>query len=226
MILAVIPARGGSKRLPRKNVLPFGGRPLLVWSIALAQALPEVVACVVSTEDAEVAAIARAAGAIVIERPASLAGDEVSSLDVLIHVAERMKESGTAFDGVMLLQPTNPLRPLAMVRAAIQRFSSESCDSLVAVSRRPLKLGRLEDGLFIPNYAFGTQSRHMPGVVYENGLLYVTKTDTLLDARSLTGDRVLGFETEKPYDDVDIDEAIDLEIGEAILRTVRHTLNY
>lgn len=226
MTLAIIPARGGSKRLPRKNVLSFGGRPLISWSIALAQALPEVVACVVSTDDDEIGAIAREAGAVVIDRPASLAGDEVPSLDVLIHAAEQMISSGTEFDSVMLLQPTNPLRPVPMVSAAIKRFSSEQCDSLISVSRRPLKFGHIEDGVYTPNYAFGTQTRHMPSVVYENGLLYLTKTETLLNARSLTGDRVLGFETEKPYDDVDIDDAIDLAVGEAILQTVRHTLTY
>ncbi|NJO53463.1 MAG: acylneuraminate cytidylyltransferase family protein [Bacteroidales bacterium] len=226
MILALIPARGGSKRLPRKNILPFGGRPLIAWSIALARALPEVAACAVSTEDAEIAAEARAAGAVVVERPIELAGDEVASVDVMIHAAEAMHAAGLRFDGVMLLQPTNPLRPVAMVRAAIQRFATESCTSLVAVSRRPLKIGRIEDGLFVPGYAFGAQSRRMPAVVYENGLFYITKTATLLGDRSLTGNRVLGFETERPYDEVDIDEAVDLVVGEAILAAVRNHLDY
>jgi N-acylneuraminate cytidylyltransferase len=226
VILAVVPARGGSTRLPRKNILPFGGRPLIHWSIALAKALPEVVECVVSTEDAEIATVARAAGAMVVDRPPALAGDEVASVDVLIHAAAEVRAGGLCFDGVMLLQPTNPLRPVAMMRDAIRRFTSEPCTSLMAVSRRAFKLGRIEDGLFVPNYAFGTQSRHMPGVFYENGLLYLTKTATLLDGRSLTGDRVLGFETERPYDDVDIDEAVDLVVGEAILAAVRAKLDY
>jgi len=226
MILAIVPARGGSKRLPGKNIVPFGGRPLLTWSIALARQLGSVVSCVVSTEDAATAVVARQAGAIVIDRPAALAGDESSIIEVLIHAAESVRSRGVSFDGVMLLQPTNPLRPIEVVEHAIHRFMLESCDSLVSVSRRQLKLGRVVDGRFVPDYVFGTQSRHAPAIFYENGLLYLTKTSTLLEGRSLTGDRVLAFETERPFDDVDIDEPIDLVVGEAILSAVRDRLSY
>jgi N-acylneuraminate cytidylyltransferase len=226
MILAIVPARGGSKRIPGKNIAPFGGRPLLTWSIALARQLGSVVSCVVSTEDAATAVVARQAGAIVIDRPAALAGDESSIIEVLIHAAESVRSRGVSFDGVMLLQPTNPLRPIEVVEHAIHRFMLESCDSLVSVSRRQLKLGRVVDGRFVPDYVFGTQSRHAPAIFYENGLLYLTKTSTLLEGRSLTGDRVLAFETERPFDDVDIDEPIDLVVGEAILSAVRDRLSY
>lgn len=226
MILAVIPARGGSKRLPGKNITPFGGRPLLAWSVDLARRLNRVVRCVVSTEDAKIAAVARDIGATVVERPPELAADESSSVDVLIHAAETEQREGFVFDGVMLLQPTNPLRPLEMVERAIERFLSEPCDSLFAVSRRELKLGEVRNGYFIPNYAIGTQSRHIPPAFYENGLLYLTKTVTLIGQRSLSGDRVLAFETERPFDEVDIDDPVDLVIGEAILTSVRGELGY
>lgn len=225
MILAVIPARGGSKRLPRKNVVPFGGRPLVTWSIALAQHVPLVTRCVVSTDDAEIAEVADRAGAEVIIRPETLARDETPSLDVLRHAFEQVSRDGQRFDGVMLLQPTNPLRPVGMVEAAIQRFLTEPCDSLITISRRRLKLGQVTQGQFVPSYTFGTQSRLMPDACYENGLLYLTKPD-VLRCGSLTGDTVLGFEAERPFDDVDIDEPIDLLIGEAILHAVRGQLAY
>jgi CMP-N-acetylneuraminic acid synthetase len=225
-LLAVVPARGASKRLPRKNVLPFGGRPLMCWSIAAAQALPSVVGCILTTDDAEIAAIGRAQGATIVDRPADLATDTASSIDVLVHAARQAWDSGLRFDGTLLLQPTNPLRPLPMLRAAVDRFAAEPCDSLVGVSVRRLKLGRIVDGCFVPDYMFGTQSRVMPPACYENGTIYLTKTATLLGRGSLTGDRVLAFETERPFDDVDIDEAVDLVLGEAVLAATRDRFEY
>ena len=113
-----------------------------------------------------------------------------------------------------------------MVEQAIDRFLSDPCDALMAVSRRPYKLGKVVDGCFVPDYVFGAQSRHMGPVFFENGWLYLTKTDVLVGRRSLTGDRVLAFETERPFDEVDIDEPVDLVVGEAILQAVRGRLAY
>jgi N-acylneuraminate cytidylyltransferase len=225
MILAVIPARGGSKRLPGKNIAIFGGRPLLSWSIALARMLDNV-HCVVSTEDGAIAAAARNCGAVVVDRPPALATEESAITDVMIHAAEAARAEGMAFEAIMLLQTTNPLRPLAMVQQAIARFGAQPCDSLITVSRRQLKTGRVADGVFMPNYAANTQSRTSPPTFYENGLLYLIKTGTLLDQRSIYGNRVLAFETSRPFDDVDIDEPVDLLVGEAILAAVRDRLGY
>lgn len=225
MILAVIPARGGSKRLPGKNTINFGGRPLLAWSVALAKCLPQV-HCVVSTEDSGIAAVARQAGAHVVDRPGELAADGSAMVDVMVHAAQIVEDQGATFDGVMLLQPTNPLRPVAMVERAIARFMSEPCDSMISVSRRQFKLGAVENGVFVPNYAPITQSRTAAPIYYENGLLYFTKVRTLLESHSVYGERTLAFETERPFDEVDIDEPVDLLVGEAILRAVSSRLGY
>jgi N-acylneuraminate cytidylyltransferase len=226
MMLAVIPARGGSKRLPRKNVLPLGGRPLLAWSVALARRIPSVVRCVVSTDDPEIAAAARAAGADVVERPPELSTDEALSIDATIHAAEQMQRAGVDFNAIMLLQPTNPFRPVEMVERALRRFATEPCDSLVAVSRRQLKLGRIVDGCFAPDQPYGTPSRILAPSFFENGLLYLTQKDVVMRRRSFAGDRVLAFETERPFDDVDIDEPDDLIVAEGVLAAVRHRLDY
>jgi len=226
MILAVIPARGGSKRLPGKNIVPFGGRPLIAWSAALAALCPRIVRCVVSTEAADIAAVARAAGTDVVERPAELAGDDSSITEVLIHAAQTVHDQGTDFNAVILLQPTNPLRPAEMVESAIDRFASVSAHSLITVSRRALKTGQVIDGRFVPNYRPDTQSRRTPPIFYENGLLYITRKDVLLEQRSIYGTDVLAFETEAPFDQVDIDEPLDLQIGEAVLAVVRGRLGY
>lgn len=225
MIAAVIPARGGSKRLPRKNVLPFAGRPLLAWSIAAAKAAPSVGEVWVSTDDEEIASVAESHGAGVIYRPAELAADSSSTLDVIVHALGWLRDAQQAVGAVMTLQPTNPLRPVAMIEEAVARFRGVPCDSLVAVSQRPLKTGTVRDGYFEPAYSFGQQSRLTAPLTYENGLLYITRADCL-DAGSLCGERILAFVTPRPFDEVDIDEAADLVFGECIASTVRDRLGY
>lgn len=223
-LLAIIPARGGSKRLPGKNIMPFGGRPLLAWSVACALRL-DGVHCVVSTDDKSIAQAARDAGASVIDRPSEFAGDRSGMTEVILHALDICRSEGRNFDEVMLLQPTNPLRPLDMVRSAITRFRSEPCDSLITVTRRQLKFGEVREGRFHPGYRPDTASQATRPVWFENGLLYLFKS-SVLNTGSLYGDRVLAFETEKPFGDVDIDEPIDVVIGEAILSAVRDRIDY
>jgi len=225
MIVAIIPARGGSKRLPRKNILPFGGRPLLAWSIAAAQAAPSVRNAWVSTDDDEIASVAEAHGARVIRRPATLAEDDSPTLDVIVHALKSIRAKGITPTAVMTLQPTNPLRPVAMIEDAVMRFTSSPCDSLVSVSVRTLKTGRIVAGYYEPSYEFGQQSRLTEPVAFENGLLYITHVATL-DGGSLAGKRILAFETARPFDEVDIDEPADIRLGECILAAVRDRLDY
>ena len=225
MIVAIIPARGGSKRLPRKNILPFGGRPLLAWSIAAAQAAPSLGTAWVSTDDDEIASIAEACGARVIRRPAEISGDETPTVDVVVHALQAIRAEGIAPTAVMTMQPTNPLRPIAMIENAIARFALVPCDSLISVSFYPLKTGRIVEGYYEPSYVFGQQSRLMEPIAFENGLLYLTHVATL-DRGSLSGRRIVPFETARPFDEVDIDEASDIMLGECILAAVRNQLSY
>lgn len=224
-IVAVIPARGGSKRLPRKNILPFAGRPLLAWSIAAAQAAPSVVGTWVSTDDDEIAAVSMAWGAQVVWRPAALAEDDTPIVDVIRHALAAIRCQDCAVDAVMTLQPTNPLRPVSLIEDALARFRSRPCDSLVAVSQRPLKTGIVRDGYYLPSYNFGQQSRLTAPVTYENGLLYITQA-ACIEEGSLCGERISAFVTPRPFDEVDIDEAVDLVTGQAIAEAVRDQLGY
>jgi N-acylneuraminate cytidylyltransferase len=225
MMLAIVPARGGSKRLPGKNILPFGGHPLIAWSIALARTLPDTI-CVVSTDDAAIAQVAAAYGAEIVMRPPEFARDDSPTLDAMIHAGETVRKSGRDFADVMLLQPTCPLRPRDLVLQALAEYRAQPCDSLVAVSQRPLKIGTVEDGWYRPNYEFGTQSRLTAPTWYENGWLYLTKADVMLERKSLTGERVRAFEVPRPFDDVDIDMPIDLAVGEHVLAATRDRLGY
>lgn len=225
MIVAVIPARGGSKRIPRKNILPFAGRPLLAWSIAAARTAPSIHSAWVSTDDDEIASVAEEYGARVIRRPAALAGDDSSTQDVIIHALKSIRAAGITPTAVVTLQPTNPLRPIAMIEDAAARFASARCDSLISVSVRTLKIGRVVAGFFEPTYDFGQQSRLTEPIAFENGLLYITRAATL-DAGSLCGKRILAFETERPFDEVDIDEPADVRLGECIFLSVKDQIDY
>lgn len=225
MMLAIVPARGGSKRLPGKNILPFGGHPLIAWSIALARTLPDTI-CVVSTDDAAIAQVAAAYGAEIVMRPPEFARDDSPTLDAMIHAGETVRKSGRDFADVMLLQPTCPLRPRDLVLQALAEYRAQPCDSLVAVSQRPLKIGTVEDGWYRPNYEFGTQSRLTAPTWYENGWLYLTKADVMLERKSLTGERVRAFEVPRPFDDIDIDMPIDFAVGEQVLAATRDRLGY
>jgi CMP-N-acetylneuraminic acid synthetase len=225
MIVAVIPARGGSKRIPRKNLLPLAGRPLLTWSIAAAKAAPSFGQAWVSTDDDEIATVAVEYGARVIRRPADLAEDNTPTYDVILHALDMIRAEGVDVDAVATLQPTNPMRPVDMIEDAVSKFRAQECDSLISVSRRALKTGRIENGLFYPAYAFGQQSRLTEPLVYENGLLYITSV-ACLEAGSLCGSRMLAYVTEPPFDVVDIDDPVDFQLGAAVAAAVKGQLGY
>ena len=225
MIAALIPARGGSKRIPRKNIMSFAGRPLLAWSIAAAKAAPSFGEAWVSTDDDEIAAVAAEHGAHIIRRPAELAEDNTSTYDVVLHALHAIRASGRDVEAVATLQPTNPLRPVGMIESAVEKFRAQECDSLIAVSRRALKTGRIENGFFHPGYSFGQQSRLIEPLAYENGLLYITSA-SCLEAGSMCGSRILAYLTEAPFDIVDIDEPVDFVVGAAIAAAVADQLGY
>lgn len=121
-ILAIIPARGGSKRLPRKNVLPFAGKPLIAWSIEQARASGVVDRVVVSTDNDEITGVAAQWGAEVMRRPAALATDTATTYDVLIHVLDTLADEEYVPDAVVLLQPTSPLRTALDITESIARW--------------------------------------------------------------------------------------------------------
>jgi len=133
-VLIAIPARGGSKRLPRKNLLPLGGKPMIAWTIeaAIASELSgEVFVC---TEDEEIARVAREHGAVVYRIPAAMAGDEVSSTTPCLALYEELIRSGRRIDFILNLQPTSPLRNAADIRGAGARILEAGADFLVSVT--------------------------------------------------------------------------------------------
>ena len=221
-MIALIPARGGSKRLPRKNVREFCGYPLIHWSIAMAQAVPEIERVIVSTDDPEIAEIARASSAEVRMRPDDLSTDFATTASVVTHVLRDLASSeGYKPIGVVLLQPNCPLRPWAIVRSAIDVFMDSTVDSVVSVTASREKQGHIAGGLFRPAYAPGTRSQDMPTTYFENGVVYVSRGDMVRERGEIFGERIHPLVTDHLYALGDIDTELDFQIAEHLFRTHR-----
>ncbi len=227
MILAFIPARGASKRLPRKNLKLFDGHPLISHSIAVAKKVKAIDRCVVSTEDPEIARVALSYGAEVIDRPETLADDFATTASVAKHAIEQLINQNEKPDVLVTLQPTNPLRPVSLVEKAIELFESyTNTDSVISVTKSDRKLGAIKDDYFIPDYPVGTRSQDMPATYFENGLIYVSKPELVTDKCDLFGKRILPLITEPLYSKGDIDTKLDFEIAEFLFRKYREHFKY
>tara|TARA_R110002167_G_scaffold130058_2_gene313428 strand:- start:527 stop:1195 length:669 start_codon:yes stop_codon:yes gene_type:complete len=214
--IVIIPARGNSKRLPKKNVLLLKGKPLIAHSIEYAKQNINLVNDIyVTTDDDEIKRIAIGLGVKVIDRPKEISGDLATTVSALKHVLENVEKS---FDNVILLQPTNPLRPKALLKEALKKYTELNYDSLMTVSLNKNKLGKIVNGNFEPyNYVMGQRSQDLEPLYFENGLLYITKAELILKGRIL-GENNCPFITNHPYSKVDIDIEIDFKYAEFILK--------
>lgn len=213
--IVIIPARGGSERLPNKNVKSLAGLPLLVYSIQYALNQLGIDSVYVSTNDAEIKVIALDHGANVVDRPEVLSGAQSTTVSTLKHVLETV---GQAYETVVLLQPTNPLRPISLFEDAYHKFLESDCDSLMTVSRNHQKLGKIVKNRFEPfNYKMGQRSQDLEPLYAENGLIYIAKASLIMDDRIL-GDKNIPFIINHPYAQVDIDTEEDLKLAEYILK--------
>tara|TARA_R110002124_G_scaffold287089_1_gene470321 strand:+ start:97435 stop:98115 length:681 start_codon:yes stop_codon:yes gene_type:complete len=214
--IAVITARGGSKRLPGKNAMLLGEHPLMAHSILYAKRFPEFIdTIIVSTDSSELAEIATKYGAEVIMRPKNLAGDHEPVITALQHVVENVSES---FENLILLQPTNPLRPANLLQDAFRVYSESNANSLMTVSKFEEKLGTINDHKFKPsNYTMGQRSQDLEPMYKENGLLYITKCEEIRNGIILAENNY-AFITNTPFDTVDIDTEIDFLMAELLLK--------
>jgi len=205
--VAIIPARGGSKRLPGKNTRLLGGLPLVVHSIKYAQANGFKDAVYVSTDDEEIAQIARQYGAEVIDRPSGISGDQATTASVLKHAVEQLGNVAN----VVLLQPTNPLRPENLLREALDIYRQNNCTSLFTVTRNSHKLGRIDANRFVPfNYVPGQRSQDLEPLYFENGLLYIASAD-LIHNEIIIAEDAFPMVVAHPYASVDIDTKQDFD---------------
>jgi CMP-N,N'-diacetyllegionaminic acid synthase len=208
-LLALIPARGGSKGIPGKNIKSLGGLPLIGYTIQAALREAAISSLLVSTEDPEIAAAAGELGAAVpFLRPAELAGDKTPTLPVIQDVLSRLQEMGQSFDAVCLLQATSPFRLPGLIGDAIQRFRESGADSLVSVRQVPaefnphwvfepgpegfLRLSTGEDEL-IP------RRQDLPPAYYRDGSVYLTRSSVIMEQNSLYGKKIAWLENKSPW---------------------------
>jgi CMP-N-acetylneuraminic acid synthetase len=211
--IIVIPARKKSKRFPGKNMKLFSGIPLIAHSILYAKQ-SNLGRIVVSSDDKQVEQICKDYNVEFQNRPAELASDFSPTVDTLKHVLQSVDND---FDNVILLQPTNPLRPKNLLREAYAAFNQNKSDSLMSVSRNHQKLGKIVNNQFVPfNYIMGQRSQDLEPLYYENGLLYITKASLILKDIVL-GPNNLPYLVDHPYASVDIDTIDDLKYAEFIL---------
>lgn len=216
--ITVIPARGGSKRFPGKNIHLFAGHPLIAHSIEYSLSNEHISATYVSTDSPEIKRVSLNYGAVVLDRPKELAGDHVTTVDVLTQVAKTLLSQGADFDFMVLLQATNPLRPVNLLDEAIEIIEKGENDSLMTVNRDPRKLGKIINGKFVPwNYKFGMRSQDMEPLYYENGLLYITSKEQILKGR-IMGDSMYPYVMDHIFGEVDIDNPEDMAYAEYVLK--------
>jgi CMP-N-acetylneuraminic acid synthetase len=223
-VLAVIPARGGSKGIPDKNLALLCGRPLLAYTADAVKGSRRITRAIVSTDDARIADCARSLGLDVpFMRPASLAGDDVPMLPVLQHAISEMEQTGFSADAVVLLQPTSPLRRAEHVDAAVDWLDRAGGDSVVSVVEvphqfNPVSVMRIEDGWLKPflDVPPVTRRQEKPRVFARNGPAVLVVRAGVVKDGSLYGERSwpLGM---SPEDSLDIDTPWDLKLVESVL---------
>lgn len=221
-ILALIPARGGSKGLPRKNVLPLAGRPLLAWTVDQALASRHITRVVVTTDDDEIATVAREAGAEVpFMRPAELAGDAVTDLPVCEHALSTLAEAGYVPGIVVWLRPTSPARRPEDIDAAIDLLLETGADGVRSVSRvhhHPFWMKQLGEGARLVDFLEGKNERShprrqtLPPLFVLNGVVDLTRPRNV-EAGQLWGEDVRGYVVPDERA-IDIDGAMDMALAE------------
>ena len=226
-VLGLVPARGGSKGVPRKNIRELCGKPLLQYTAEAALAARRLSEVVLSTDDAEIAEVGRRCGLRVpFMRPPELAADEAPTLPVIQHALRWMEaEEGARFDAVCLLQPTNPLRQAAEIDACIELLEQRDADSVVTVLPVPAEFnphwvyfGDAEGRLRLSTGEESPIPRRqaLPAAFHRDGSIYVTRRDVLLEGNSLYGRRVVGHLAD-PRRSVNIDTPADWLRAEELL---------
>ncbi|MBN2386556.1 MAG: acylneuraminate cytidylyltransferase family protein [Anaerolineales bacterium] len=230
-ILAVIPARGGSKGVLRKNVRALAGKPLIAYTIEAAlQVGDRLQGVIVSTDDQAIAEVALQHGAEVpFLRPPELSSDRIPMVPVLQHaVGESEARGGTRLDWILLLQPTAPLRTPDDIRAAIELATRGGCDSVISVVQvfavHPILMKRIEGDRLLPfciEEQEGTRRQdYQPPAYMRNGAIYLTRRDVLMERGSIWGEIIRPYVMPEERS-VSIDHELDFKLAELMLQHQR-----
>jgi CMP-N,N'-diacetyllegionaminic acid synthase len=226
-ILAIIPARGGSKGVPGKNIKLLNGKPLLAYTSEIALKSKHLTEVVISTDDVQIIKEAKILGLNVpFERPTELAQDNTPTIDVIIHALQWYESQNIFFDAVCLLQVTSPFRTLVFLNKAIEKFIEQDSDSLISVQRVPHE--------YSPHWTFEINSdgnlkiatgeteiisrrQELPIAYHRDGSIYITKTNIILKENSLYGKNIAFIESDPEFY-VNIDTMQDWKKAEEMIQ--------
>ena len=225
--LAIIPARGGSKRLPRKNILDLNGKPLIAYSIEAGLNSKYIDKVVVSSDNKEILDISQKYGALTIKRADELASDTATTFDAIKHTIENIDR----YDYVVLLQPTSPLRDENHIDEAIELLDEKKANAVVSVcemEHSPLWSNTLDSSLSMQNFlrddVLNKRSQDLEKYYRLNGAIYISKTEKLLQERTfLLKDSIFAYIMSREHS-VDIDEKIDFEIATVLQTSLNHEI--
>jgi len=222
-ILAIIPARGGSKGVPRKNIRLLNGKPLIAYTIEEAKKSKYISKVIVSTEDDEIAKISNKYGAEIIKRPQELAKDDTPTIDVVLHILEKLINKNIKPDIVILLQPTSPLRTFQDIDNAINLFIENNCDSVVSVceiAHSPYWSFKIENGYLKPLLGekyLKKRRQELPKVYIPNGALFIATPEVLQKYKTFYCKKTMPYIM--PIErSVDIDNELDFLLAELLMQ--------
>ena len=217
-IIAIIPARGGSKGIPHKNIIDLCGKPLISYTITAAKNSKYIDYVMVSTDDVEIAYVAKEYGAEVpFMRPGEMASDTSKTIDAVLHAVDTLSDMGEVFSDLVLLQPTEPLRTAEDIDGAIKEYYKHDRSSLVSVSEvddHPILIRTIEKNTLIPllNVSSTCRRQDMPKYYKVNGCIYINRIESLDESTSFN-DNHIPFVMNKSHS-VDIDELSDLMMAQ------------
>lgn len=230
-LLALVPARGGSKRVPGKNIRPLAGRPLVAWTLDAARGLPYVTDVLVSTDDPSIAEVCRHEGALAPWlRPAALSADETGMVDVAVHALDWYERAQGPVDGLLLLQPTTPFRTRQTLSRGIDMFERDREARVIGVSpasSHPAWCFTIEGGALrpvLPEAGLQTRSQDLEPAFHVNGSFYLLSPHRLRTDRSFYGGRMLPLIAGTPEEALDIDTEWDWRMAEAAATAGRKTI--
>jgi len=231
--IAIIPARGGSKGIPGKNIARLAGKPLIAYSIEYSTGCPLISRTIVSTDDSEIADVARKYGAEVpFLRPPELARADTPDYPVFAHALEWLREhEGYTPELVVHLRPTSPLRPPGLIEKAVAMMTQDTeADCLRTVYETPItpyKMWRMEGNYLKPfvqleeKESYNMPRQDLPEVFWHNGVLDVIRASTILEKHSVSGTKILPLLMDDSFLTVDIDKPFDLIVAEAAIKLNR-----
>ncbi|MDK2821914.1 MAG: hypothetical protein PWP31_1879 [Clostridia bacterium] len=224
-VLAIIPARGGSKRLPEKNLLNLAGKPLISWTIEAAKESKYIDKIVVSSDDEKILDVAERYNVYVIKRPEELATDSAKTIDVVKHAISILEKN---FQYVLLLQPTSPLRKSRQIDEAFELLIKKDADAVISVSPvdHPVQwCNALPEDLSMKNFlnseVMDKRSQDLPVYYRLNGAIYIAKTEKLIQQNSFfLKDNVFAYIMDRESS-IDIDDWIDFRLAEVLIERGR-----